>query len=45
MDTAELVSRLLDVIEQDIAPMTRLGVAKVTSSLAPRSSERAIFLW
>ena len=27
MDTAELVSRLLDVIEHDIAPVTRRGVA------------------
>ena len=28
MDTAELTSRLLDVIEHDIAPLTRRGVAK-----------------
>lgn len=28
MDTANLVSRLLDVIEQDIAPVTSKGVAK-----------------
>ena len=27
MDTAELISRLLDVIEHDIAPVTRRGVA------------------
>jgi tRNA(Arg) A34 adenosine deaminase TadA len=28
MDTAALISRLLDVIETDIAPKTRLGVAR-----------------
>ena len=28
MDTAQLVSRLLDVIEHDIAPVTRKGVAR-----------------
>jgi tRNA(Arg) A34 adenosine deaminase TadA len=28
MDTADLISRLLDVIERDIAPVTRRGVAK-----------------
>ncbi|HEY0033172.1 MAG TPA: nucleoside deaminase, partial [Devosia sp.] len=27
MDTAELISRLLDVIEHDIAPVTMRGVA------------------
>ncbi|WEK05140.1 MAG: nucleoside deaminase [Candidatus Devosia phytovorans] len=28
MDNADLISRLLDVIEQDIAPVTRQGVAR-----------------